>query len=540
MKRHGYISDKEYNLAKKMTVDKLLKQTTGDANKYQAFLDTVIEDVQDKTGQNPYNVAMKIYTTMDPDKQQYIDNVMNGKTFTWENDKVNAGISVIDVKTGAIVAVGAGRNRTGERSFNTATMIKSQIGSTAKPLYDYAMGIEKKGWSTYEPFADEPHSYSGTGDNIDNWNRTFQGWMTLRGAITESRNIPALKAFQANSKKDIKTFVESVGLSPEYENGVLHEAHALGGYNGESPLTLSAAYASFASGGYYTKPYSFTKIIYRNNNKAFETEIKRNKVLSPETSYMMSDVLYSAATWGIGTNSTNNGAKFGAKTGTSNFDEQVFKNYDFPNNAVNDLWVAGISPDYSISVWYGYDKINKDYVSTSNTSGHRRLFLKVANGIFKTGSTFTRPAGVSDVTVENYTYPAKLPSANTPADLKITELFKKGTEPTEVSKRFDTLDSVKNPKSSLAGNTVTLTWDKVNPAAFDTSWVSRVFSDSGYANNFIGTLNNYNASRVGTFGYNVYTKNSNGTLSLIDFVTTNKISFTVKSSDTGSYVIKSS
>lgn len=539
MKRHGYINDKEYQAAKKLTVTKLLKKTAGEANKYQAFLDTVIEDVEEKTGENPYNVAMEIYTTMDPDKQQHIDDIMNGKTFEWENKAVNAGISVIDAKTGAIVAIGAGRNRTGERSFNTATMIKRQIGSTAKPLYDYAMGIEKKGWSTYTPFADEPHGYT-TGSSIENWDRKFQGFMTMRTSLKESRNIPALKAFQANSKKDIKNFVESIGLSPEYENGILHEAHALGGYNGESPLSLSAAYASLASGGYYTKPYTFTKIVYRENGKTYEPDTKRNKVLSEETAYMLNSILYDAAVWGVNTNTTSNGAKFAAKTGTSNFTEEIIKKYNFPNNSVNDLWVAGYTPDYAISVWYGYDKINPNYVSTTNTGAHRRLFLAAANGVFKPGSTFSKPSGVAEVTIENYTYPAKLPSANTPNDLKITELFKKGTEPTEVSSRFNTLDNVKNAKASLSGNTVTLTWDKLTPATQNTSWVNQLFSDSGYANSFIASLNNYNRSKVGTFGYNIYAKNSNGTLSFIKFVTDNKASFTVRSSDPSTYVIKAS
>ena len=263
MERHGYISKEEREAAEKIPVEELLTKSAGEKNKFQSFIDTVIDDVEKKTKMSPYNVAMEIYTTMDPELQQSMDDIMNGKTFNWENDAVTAGVAVLDVKTGAIVAIGAGRNQTGERTFNNATMIKRQIGSTAKPLYDYAMGFEKKGWSTYQPFADEPHGYTNSDTDVDNWNRTFQGFMTLRNSLAESRNIPALKAFQMNSKKDIANFVESVGLSPEYENGVLHEAHALGGYNGESPLTVAAAYSSFASGGYYTEPYTFSKIVYR-------------------------------------------------------------------------------------------------------------------------------------------------------------------------------------------------------------------------------------------------------------------------------------
>lgn len=534
MKRHGYINDEEYNEAIKLDVTKLVKASTKEANKYQSFIDTVIEDVEDKTKQNPYNVAMKIYTTMDSDKQGYLDDIMSGKTFTWENDKVNAGISIIDSNTGAIVAVGAGRNRTGERSFNTATMINRQIGSTSKPLYDYAMGFEKLGWSTYTPFADEPYTYSN-GTKVENWNRTFNGYMTLRTALAESRNIPALKAFQKNNIKDIQNFVKSVGLSPEE---TFHEAHALGGYNGESPLTVSGAYQVFASGGYYTTPHSFTKIVYRENDKEFKPDTKRNKVLSEETAYMMSSVLQDAAKWGVGRNVTTSGATFAAKTGTSNYDSKIMEAYNMPSNAVNDLWIAGYSPDYSISVWYGYDKITRGYVSTTNTSAQRRLFLQVANEMFEKGSTFKRPSGVIDVAVENYTYPAKLPSEYTPKELIKTELFKKGTEPTEVSPRFTKLATPKNLKSSVSGNTLTLTWDKVTPSLENSIKISDLFSNSSYAASFQGMLNNQNNAYIGSFGYNIYSVNSSGGLSLVKFVTTNKGTITVTSSSPTNYVVK--
>ena len=72
MERHGYITSKERKAAKALSVDKLLKntETTGQVDTYQAFVDTVIEDVIDVTGQNPYNVSMQIYTTMNKEQQK--------------------------------------------------------------------------------------------------------------------------------------------------------------------------------------------------------------------------------------------------------------------------------------------------------------------------------------------------------------------------------------------------------------------------------------------------------------------------------------
>ena len=193
--------------AEAVKVESLLVDSTASGgsndNKYQGFIDTVTEEVEEVTGNNPYTVPMVIYSTMDPEKQDHINSVMNGESFNWENDVVSAGISVVDVKTGEIAAIGAGRNRKGEKQFNTATMINRQIGSTSKPLYDYAPGIEYENWSTYTPFVDEKYSYSD-GTEINNWDRKYNGYMTMRTALAQSRNIPALKAFQKNKNSKLE------------------------------------------------------------------------------------------------------------------------------------------------------------------------------------------------------------------------------------------------------------------------------------------------------------------------------------------------
>ena len=170
--------------------------------RYKDFIDTVVEDVQKKTGGlSPYTTPMLIYTTMDPDKQEYVTNLMNGSNINWENEKVQAGISVIDTNTGAVVAIGAGRKREG-LDYHYATMIKRQIGSTSKPLYDYAPLIEFENASTYHLFYDEPYTY-GDGTPIRNWDGGYNGLITMREALRVSRNIPALKAFSPSCSASI-------------------------------------------------------------------------------------------------------------------------------------------------------------------------------------------------------------------------------------------------------------------------------------------------------------------------------------------------
>ena len=96
---------------------------------------------------------------------------------------------------------------------------------------------------------DEKTTYSN-GSSISNWDNGYKGLITMRFALKDSRNIPALRVFKEVYKLNpdiIKDFVHSVGI--DYGND-LFEASAIGGFDGVSPLQLSAAYASFGRGGY--------------------------------------------------------------------------------------------------------------------------------------------------------------------------------------------------------------------------------------------------------------------------------------------------
>jgi len=516
MERHGYISSTQRKEAKKMTVDKLLTSTEkpGEDYTYQSFIDEVLKEIAKDTGLDPYTTSMEIYTTMDPAQQQYVYGILKGQNFTWENDVVDAGIAVVDVKTGAITALGGGRNKDGAKTFNNATELNNQIGSTSKPIFDYAVGIEYENWSTYTPFVDEPYQYSD-GTPINNWDGGYKGWMTAREALAQSRNIPALKAFQLNKNSNIKEFVTNLGLHPEVDsNGKLHEAHAIGGYTGESPLNMAAAYAAFANQGYYTEPYSYTKIVLRETGEVIENTITKRKVMGEDTAYMMTSMLQSSAQYGLGNQSNINGAVYGAKTGTSNFDAATKKAHGLRYDAVHDLWVSGTSPDYAISVWYGYEDIDPNYTSTVNTIQHRKLFQAVGKGIFKVGSTFTKPDSVVEVQVEKGTDPVKLASDQTPSDLIITELFKKGTEPTEISTKYIQLDNVKNLKSSVENKKLTLTWSAVEKQTdADVAW--------------------------GEIAYRIYAVDGNNTI-FMDTTTKTTYSFTLNSDSAEKYIIKTS
>jgi penicillin-binding protein 1A len=181
MNLHGYITEEEEKIANAIPIKDLLVSSSSNENKYQGYIDTVVAEVIKKTKNNPYNIPMKIYTNMDSEKQVYINKIMTGELYKFRNDVVQTGIAVLDINTGKIIAIGANRQLDGERTYNFATMIDRQPGSTAKPIFDYGPGMEYNNWSTYTPFLDEPYSYSD-GTSIKNWDSKYQGLITLRKA----------------------------------------------------------------------------------------------------------------------------------------------------------------------------------------------------------------------------------------------------------------------------------------------------------------------------------------------------------------------
>ena len=550
MLRHGYITKEEKEIAEKLTVDKLIhtSNTSGDDQvdpRYKDFIDTTVEDVKKKTGLNPYTTPMLIYTTMDAGKQEEITKLMTGENFDWENDKVQAGIAVVDTNTGAVVAIGAGRNRDNAVGWNYATMNRKHIGSTAKPLYDYGPLIEYEDASTYHLFYDEDYTYSN-GTIIRNHDNSHFGLITAREALRTSRNIPALKAFQLNKNENIKQFVTSLGLSPEIQDGYIHEAHAIGSYGdgvstGENPLSVAAAYAAFANGGYYTEPYTFTKIIYRNNDEEYEYKPITTKVMSTETAYMIADMLVTTSGWATGTSSVN-GITYGSKTGTSNYSTETMQKYHLPSNAVNDLWVAGICRDYATAVWYGYDELSSEYYNKGR--GNIELYKKVISKVFTGTPNFTRPSGVVTVTVENYSPgDGLLPSEYTPDSMKTTALFKAGTEPTQVSDRFTKLNNVTNAKATVNGNKINIEWTDIEtPNAFNIEYLKELYkSTCRDVNSCANTIATKDKEAIGDVTYQIYLKRADGSLELVK--TSNSSNTTIDNIPTNAggtitYVIK--
>ncbi len=491
MLHHGYITEEERDLAAAIPVESLLKQSSTAAQPYLSYINEVIEEAIKVYGINPSTTSVLVYTNLDTSKQQVVDDIMNGKTYTWLNPEVQAGVAVVDVWSGKLLAVGAGRNIDSLRQMSYASMTNRQIGSVAKPLFDYGPGIEYNNWSTYKLFDDKQYYYS-SGQEIRNSDRTYRGIMTLRWALADSRNIPALQAFQQVDNKKILQFVKSLGIKPEESNGYLHEAHSIGAFNGSNPLEMAAAYAAFANGGTYYEPYAITKIILRDTGEVYTHEEKSTKVMSDSTAFMITDCLKTSVDQGIAYVAKVNGVNVAAKTGTTNFTEAIQRAKGLPSSAINDAWVVGYDPDTAIGLWYGYEPISTKYYTTVITASQQRqkLFNALGSRIFaKSGKSFKIPNSVVKVGVEmgsDINDNPKLAGANTPTDKIIYEYFKKGTEPTETSTAYDKLANVTGLKVTYNPSTLTtsIAWNTLNAPDSNVkdagSFGYRVYKDSTY------------------------------------------------------------
>ena len=543
MVRHGYITKEEANIAKSIPVESLLSGDGGkELDQYYGFSRTVYEEAIKLTGLDPYVTPMKIYTTLNIDVQDGINKALAGETVKWKDDVVQAGIAVTDVNTGAVIAIGAGRNRTTSQSFNFATQARRQPGSTAKPLFDYAPGIEFENWSTYQLFTDEKWSYTN-GPEVNNWDNKYSGLMTMKSALAVSRNIPALKAFQSLNKSKILEFVTSLGIEPEVENGFLHEAHAIGGFTGVSPLQMAVAYASFANGGYYIKPYTITKIEIRSTGEVFEYKHQKNRVMSEATAYLMNNMLVYAVNNGFNGGAKLSGVQVAAKTGTSNYSKEYVKEKGL-SSSINDLWTVAYTPEHSIALWYGYERASKEYQHSRSgyNTQKENIMRAVMKYIPKTSKTFKVPGTVVSVDVEKGTWPAMLPSAYTPSDLITKEVFIKGTEPTEVSPRFAQFDNVTNIRYdySISSGKIRLNWDYQEPKILTDAYLNNYFSQSVFGNStsvFVSERKLYNDSVLGEFGFGIYKKDASGNLMALDFVTDNNYTYVVPSGTNGTITL---
>ena len=332
----------------------------------------------------------------------------------------------------------------------------------------------------------------------------------MRKALSLSRNIPALKAFQQVDNKKIIEFVQNLGIEPEIENGKIHEAHALGAFTGVNSLQMAAAYAAFSNGGYYNEPYSVSKVIFRDTGEEKKHEGVRRQAMSDSTAYMITSILDDVTLIGSG-----NLDRVAMKTGTTNFDEKTRATLGMSDDAIRDSWTIGYTTKTVIGMWYGYTSATKELVSQGLychnlkcSTQKDKLFAALAKEVFeKNKEEFKMPSSVVKLGIVAGSNPAKIAGAGYSGAITY-EYFKKGSEPTSTQTVEENLPAPTNLKAvyNSSNNTVSLSWNAVTPPS----------STSSY----------------GTFGYNVYFNNT-----LLGFTSNTSFTVTNQSNPYGTYKV---
>lgn len=464
------LSTAEADEAKAVPIEDGLIDHSGDETNnlvFDSYLKEVIKEVKEKTKLDPYTAGLKIKTNLNMDAQQQVYDILNSDEYiAYPDEDIQAGVSMVDVKTGQLKAIGGGRNQEGQLSLNRASEMNRSVGSAIKPLSVYGPAIDYLNYSTYQQVVDEPYTFKA-GGQLYNYDRSYRGQMSLREALIDSRNVPAAKILQEVGYPDTTEFLANLGIDVTKWNGEtkgLVESNAIGGEI--TPIQLSAAYAAFSNGGDYTDPYTVSSVVLQNGQEIDLTP-DTSKAMKDSTAYMITDILKD--TVNSGTNKdlvTISGLPQAGKTGTTNYTDEEKAKYDIPSGGVPDSWFSGYTTNYSISVWVGYDDKYTDghWLSPSSQQLPRKIYRSLMSHVSASveNSDWTKPASVVEVAVEAGSNPAKLPGPNTPSGSIVKELFVKGTQPTSVSTSFG--EELKAPSGLKAAydeekDEISVQWD---------------------------------------------------------------------------------
>lgn len=447
MNRHEYLSKADMEKAQSTPIEDTLNLQIPKFNNYQAFVNTVMKEVEERSDAHIFEDGLEIYTTLDPEIQQITENALstNVDVDFPDNENLQSSVVITDTQTGAIKAIGGGRNYQ-NGGYNYATMIKRQPGSTIKPILDYGPAIEKFKWSTGHLLKDEEYQYSN-GTPIRNANRKYAGNKTMREHLAWSRNIPALKAFQEVGVDDATAFARSLGF-PITDEQKANEANAIGGIDAASPLVMAGAYAAFGNGGYYIEPHTVTKIVYPDGRE--ENLIpEKKKVMEDYTAFLITDMLRTVVDSGTGTQANLPKLDLAGKTGTTNFDQQTITKYGLPNSAVRDAWFVGYTPQYTGAVWTGFGKTTSanDYLDDKSERFSKFLFKAIMAKIGTNTDKFEQPDSVAKSGKEYYVKGGEKVKAAKTAD------------PTNVSAKYDE-----------ASNSILLSWEHASESGTETTF----------------------------------------------------------------------
>ncbi|HEY0811491.1 MAG TPA: PBP1A family penicillin-binding protein [Longimicrobiales bacterium] len=339
------------------------KLKTNDPAPY--FVEAVRNILEHELGDAIYSDGYKIYTTLDGDLQRTLEQELSKQLAAIERGAyggfrhqtlaaaradttddeagtkyLQAAAIFMDTRSGDIRALIGGRNYE-DSEFNRALQAKRQPGSAFKPFV-YAAAFDQ-GYSPTHRLMDRPLRLVIDRRNVwepKNYDGTYADVVTMRQALTQSRNVPTVRLATEIGITRVIDMARQMGLGgriPSVPSVVLGSAEV-------TPIEMTAAYAAFANLGDRPEPRFVTKVVDRNNNVVWSSEVNRQRVIEPATAFLTTSLMQDVVDRGTATAVRAAGYTQPAagKTGTT--------------NDAADIWFIGFTPDIVGTIWMGFDK----------------------------------------------------------------------------------------------------------------------------------------------------------------------------------------
>lgn len=446
------ISQEQYDEARKESIKKGLKphnqRKQSNLRKINdPYVKEAIAEVRAK-GFDPFRDNLKITINMDQKAQKKLYQLANNGQVPFTNDKMQIGASVVDPSNGHVLAILGGRHLPSsvQLGLDRAVQTTRSTGSSIKPVLDYGPAIEYLNWSTAKMLDDSKYVYPGTNVQLYDWDNKYDGMMTMRHALEQSRNVPAVKTLREVGIKRAAKFAGKMDINVPKDSGL---SVAIGA--NASSLQMAGAFSAFAAMGIYHKPQFVSKIETPDGlTRNYDSEGIR--VMSKSTAYMITDMLKGVIKRGSGTNAQISGLHHAGKTGSVKYSEQDLARYPAYAATPKDSWFVGYTPSYSIGVWTGYDNLKDGTISGIGQQSAQLFYKNMMTYLMrnKENVDWQKPDSVIRAKIARNSNPPEVSSTGE------WQLFVRGHSPIGIvddSSDYDEDDEKTNTNDSSSTNT---------------------------------------------------------------------------------------
>ncbi|WEV36090.1 transglycosylase domain-containing protein [Lactobacillus sp. ESL0677] len=406
------ITQAQYDKASKESIKKGLKHHSQKAQTKlrqidDPYIKEAIGEVQDK-GFDPYRDNLKITVNIDQKAQNKLYELANNGLVPFTNDQMQVGATVVDPSNGHIVAILGGRHLPSvQLGLDRAVQTSRSTGSSIKPVLDYGPAIQYLNWSTAKMLDDSKYYYPGTNVQLYDWDNKYDGMMTMRHALEQSRNVPAVKTLKQVGVPKAAAFAKKLGINVPKSSGL---SVAIGA--NASSMQMAGAFSAFAAMGVYHKPQFVSKIetpdgLTRNYDSAGV------QVMSKSTAYMITDMLKGVIKTGSGTSAKIAGLHQAGKTGSVKYSDQDLARYPSYASTPKDSWFVGYTQSYVMGVWTGYDNLKDGTISGIGQQSAQLLYKSMMSYLMQNKSNvdWQKPSSVIRARIAKNSNPPEVSSS---------------------------------------------------------------------------------------------------------------------------------